>query len=79
MARRAAEREQTIDTRRIAHLKKLRHLLPLGEGRYLAFDMPSDLQKELEDKAGIAITCVPGAEIAKATGGVHCLTRPVYR
>ena len=29
MARRAAEREQTIDPRRIAHLKKLRHLLPL--------------------------------------------------
>lgn len=55
------------------------NLLPLGEGRYLAFDMPGDLEKELEDKAGIAITCVPGAEIAKATGGVHCLTRPVYR
>jgi N-dimethylarginine dimethylaminohydrolase len=55
------------------------NLLPLGEGRYLAFDMPRDLEQELEDKAGVHITCVPGAEIAKATGGVHCLTRPVYR
>lgn len=55
------------------------NLLPLGHGRYLAFDMPDALKAELEAKAGIAITCLTGAEIAKATGGVHCLTRPVYR
>jgi N-dimethylarginine dimethylaminohydrolase len=55
------------------------NLLPLGEGRYLAFDMPPEFKAELEHKAGISITCVPGTEIAKATGGVHCLTRPVYR
>ena len=55
------------------------NLLPLGGGRYLAFDMPAALKAELEDKAGIRITCVPGGEIAKAAGGVHCLTRPVYR
>lgn len=54
------------------------NLLPLGEGRYLAFDMPSELKAELEAKAGIAITCLSGSEIAKATGGVHCLTRPIY-
>jgi N-dimethylarginine dimethylaminohydrolase len=41
--------------------------------------MPAALKSELEDKAGIAITCMPGTEIAKAAGGVHCLTRPVYR
>jgi N-dimethylarginine dimethylaminohydrolase len=55
------------------------NLLPLGNGDYLAFDMPAALKSELEDKAGIAITCMPGTEIAKAAGGVHCLTRPVYR
>ena len=55
------------------------NLLPLGDGNYLAFDMPSELKAELEDKAGIRITCVAGAEIAKAAGGVHCLTRPVWR
>ena len=55
------------------------NLLPLGNGDYLAFDMPEALKSELEDKAGIAITCLAGTEIAKATGGVHCLTRPVYR
>jgi N-dimethylarginine dimethylaminohydrolase len=55
------------------------NLLPLGQGRYLAFDMPAAFKAELEDKAAITITCVPGMEIAKATGGVHCLTRPVYR
>ena len=55
------------------------NLLPLGRGRYLAFDMPMQLEAELEQKAGITIECVPGREIAKATGGVHCLTRPVYR
>jgi N-dimethylarginine dimethylaminohydrolase len=55
------------------------NLLPLGRGRYLAFDMPAPLKAELEEKAGIRIECVSGQEIAKATGGVHCLTRPVYR
>jgi N-dimethylarginine dimethylaminohydrolase len=55
------------------------NLLPLGGGRYLAFDLPPALKAEIEAKAGIAITCLPGGEIAKATGGVHCLTRPVYR
>jgi N-dimethylarginine dimethylaminohydrolase len=55
------------------------NLLPLGHGRYLAFDMPGALKAELEAKAGIAITCLAGGEIAKAAGGVHCLTRPVYR
>jgi N-dimethylarginine dimethylaminohydrolase len=54
------------------------NLLPLGEGRYLAFDMPAQLEAEIEDKAGVTVTCVPGAEIAKAAGGIHCLTRPVY-
>jgi len=55
------------------------NLLPLGDGRYLAFDMPAALRSELEERAGIRITCLAGTEIAKATGGVHCLTRPVYR
>ncbi|MFL6740786.1 MAG: arginine deiminase family protein [Sphingomicrobium sp.] len=55
------------------------NLLPLGRNRYLAFDMPAPLEAELERKAGITIECVSGREIAKATGGVHCLTRPVYR
>jgi N-dimethylarginine dimethylaminohydrolase len=55
------------------------NLLPLGHGHYVAFELPGALKRELEEKAGIAITCVSGAEIAKATGGVHCLTRPVYR
>jgi N-dimethylarginine dimethylaminohydrolase len=54
------------------------NLLPLGAGRYLAFDMPPELEAEIEAKAGIRVTCLPGREIAKATGGVHCLTRPVY-
>jgi N-dimethylarginine dimethylaminohydrolase len=55
------------------------NLLPLGEGRYLAFEMPPSLRAELEEAAGVSIACLPGGEIAKATGGVHCLTRPVYR
>jgi N-dimethylarginine dimethylaminohydrolase len=54
------------------------NMLPLGEGRYVAFSMPPALREELEAKAGIAITCLEGREIAKAAGGVHCLTRPLY-
>ncbi len=33
------------------------NLLPLGEGRYLAFDMPAELEAEIEDKAGVTVTC----------------------
>lgn len=54
------------------------NLLPLGERRYFAFDMPADLRAQLEHAAGVTITIVKGTEIAKATGGVHCLTRPIY-
>jgi N-dimethylarginine dimethylaminohydrolase len=54
------------------------NMLPLGMGRYFAFVMPADMKMELERLAGIDISCVHGSEIAKATGGVHCLTRPIY-
>ena len=55
------------------------NVLPLGDRRYVAFAMPPDLRATLEAKADITITCLDGDEIAKAAGGVHCLTRPVYR
>ncbi|UCI34053.1 dimethylarginine dimethylaminohydrolase family protein [Mesorhizobium sp. B4-1-4] len=54
------------------------NLLPLGNRRYLAFDLPGELKAVLEKAAGIRIDVVKGTEIAKATGGVHCLTRPLY-
>jgi len=54
------------------------NLFPLGNREYLAFDMPGELKAQLEAAAGVRIDVVKGVEIAKATGGVHCLTRPVY-
>ena len=54
------------------------NVLHMGGGRFLAFDMPEAIKNELETRAGIKIDCISGGEIAKATGGVHCLTRPVY-
>lgn len=54
------------------------NMLPLGAGRYLAFAMPQDLRSTLEEAAAISITCLEGDEIAKAAGGAHCLTRPLY-
>jgi N-dimethylarginine dimethylaminohydrolase len=53
------------------------NMLPLGNGRYVAFMMPENVRAELESRAGIQISCIRGNEIAKATGGVHCLTRPI--
>jgi N-dimethylarginine dimethylaminohydrolase len=53
-------------------------MLPLGLGRYCAFKMPDDIKVQLERLAGISIACLHGGEIAKATGGVYCLTRPLY-
>jgi N-dimethylarginine dimethylaminohydrolase len=55
------------------------NVLPLGEGRYVAFDMPKGTLEELQEAASISITSITGAELAKAAGGVHCLTRPIYR
>lgn len=51
---------------------------PLGNGKFMAFDMPEKITAELEKAAGISIMSVNGKELAKAAGGVHCLTRPVY-
>jgi len=55
------------------------NMLPLGRGRYVAFSMPAAVRAELEEKAGIAITILDGDEISKASGGVNCLTRPIYQ
>ncbi len=55
------------------------NMLPLGHGRYFAFHMPDDTRAALERHAGVSISCLHGSEIAKAAGGIHCLTRPVYR
>lgn len=54
------------------------NMLPLGNGKFMAFDMPEKITAELEKAAGISIMSVNGKELAKAAGGVHCLTRPVY-
>ena len=54
------------------------NLLSLGNRRYLSFDMPAELKAELEAVAGVTIEIAKGVEISKATGGVHCLTRPLY-
>jgi N-dimethylarginine dimethylaminohydrolase len=55
------------------------NVLPLGDGRYIAFEMPAATRHELEEASGVSITSITGAELAKAAGGVHCLTRPIYR
>jgi len=54
------------------------NLLPVGNNRYFSFTMPAELKEELEEKASIKIIDIEGDEIAKATGGVHCLTRPIF-
>ena len=54
------------------------NVLPLGLGRYLTCMMPDETKTELERLAGINISCLHCSEIAKAAGGMHCLTRPIY-
>jgi N-dimethylarginine dimethylaminohydrolase len=54
------------------------NMLPLGQNVYLAFDMPDDIRETLQAASGIEIMTVAGRELAKAAGGVHCLTRPIY-
>jgi N-dimethylarginine dimethylaminohydrolase len=54
------------------------NMLPLGNNRFVAFSMPDDIRHELEQTAGISVLSINGHELAKAAGGVHCLTRPVY-
>jgi N-dimethylarginine dimethylaminohydrolase len=54
------------------------NMLPLGEGKYVAFQMPEEFRQKLEQEAGVSIRTVEGSEIAKAAGGAHCLTRPIF-
>lgn len=54
------------------------NMLPIGDNNYIAFRMPEQLKQQLQDASHIWIHEVDGDEISKATGGVHCLTRPIY-
>lgn len=54
------------------------NVLPLGDNQYVAFAMPPEIRGELERASGITIRSIEGGELAKAAGGVHCLTRPIY-
>lgn len=54
------------------------NILPLGNKSYVSFKIPIELKKLLEKTANIKIHRLNGDEIDKATGGVHCLTRPIY-
>jgi len=65
------ERQDAIDNERC-------NMVPAGDGNFVSFALPKELRKELVDKAGINICELVGTEIAKLTGGAHCMTRPVY-
>lgn len=54
------------------------NILPLGNNSYVSFEMPIELKNLLEQTSNIKIHQLKGDEIDKATGGVHCLTRPIY-
>jgi N-dimethylarginine dimethylaminohydrolase len=54
------------------------NILPLGNKSYVSFNIPSKLKTKLEESCNIKIHQLNGEEIDKASGGVHCLTRPIY-
>lgn len=60
------------------------NVLPLGPNadgqlQYVGFEeMGADLIAKIQDKSDVAIHTTPGGELALATGGVHCSTRPLY-
>lgn len=54
------------------------NLLPLGNDHFISFTMPGSLKEQLQTSAGITIQEIEGKEIAKASGGIHCLTRPIF-
>lgn len=55
------------------------NVLALGGGMYIGFDaMSHDLTARISDLTGATILTTPGDEIAKATGGLHCLTHQLY-
>jgi N-dimethylarginine dimethylaminohydrolase len=55
------------------------NMLPIGDKRFVAFDMDAHLHAQLESSSGARITCLKGSEISKGSGGIHCLTRPLYQ
>lgn len=54
------------------------NMLFVGENKYLAFYLPDQILQQLEQAAGITIYQIDGSELAKANGGIHCLTSPIY-
>jgi N-dimethylarginine dimethylaminohydrolase len=54
------------------------NILFLGDDTYLSLKMHSDTASNLENLSGIRLLQIEGSEIAKANGGVHCLTQPIY-
>jgi N-dimethylarginine dimethylaminohydrolase len=54
------------------------NILYLGGTHYLSFTMSDRLSESIERTAAIQLQQLDGTEIAKANGGVHCLTRPIY-
>jgi N-dimethylarginine dimethylaminohydrolase len=55
------------------------NVLPLGNNHFLGFEeMGSELISKIEALSGATVHTTPGGEIALASGGVHCSTRPIY-
>lgn len=54
------------------------NVLPLGDNTFVSFRLPVPIRDELTAKTGMKLFEIDGDELAKAAGGVHCLSRPVY-
>jgi len=57
--------------------RQLCNVLPLGNKKFVTFQLPTHLNQELSSH-GLHLYEVNGSELAKAVGGTHCLTRPIY-
>lgn len=54
------------------------NVLPLGDKLFASFSMDQETKHALQSQAGIKLHELNGEELAKAAGGSHCLSRPIY-
>lgn len=61
-----------------AMINEVCNLFPAGNNIFIGSQIGGGTKNKIEEQSGIKIISVSSTEIAKGTGGVHCLTRPIY-
>jgi N-dimethylarginine dimethylaminohydrolase len=65
-------------TRDESYLLQACNFVCLGQGKLAAYDLTERINNILGDK-GLEIIGIAGDQLVKGNGGLHCMTRPIYK